>query len=396
MLCDRIWTDGRLLTMANGLGVVEDGLVAATGGRIVYAGPRADAPQLDAKERINLAGLWVTPGLIDCHTHLIHGGDRAHEFEMRLAGATYEEIARAGGGIRSTVHATRATSEEDLTLAGRRRLDALIGEGVTTVEIKSGYGLEGDTELRQLRAAQVLTKFRPIDVRTTFLGAHAIPPEYADNRTGYVDLVCDLIPRIAADKLADAVDVFCERIAFTPEETDRIFTVAAANGLHRKLHADQLCNTGGAALAAKHGALSADHLEHTDEAGVMAMAAAGTVAVLLPGAFYFLRETVVPPVALFRKHGVPMAVATDMNPGSSPLTSILLAMNMAATLFRLTVEECLLGVTRVAAKALGLTDRGTLEPGKWCDLAVWDIDRPAELVYRIGYNPLLLRVWRGQ
>jgi imidazolonepropionase len=396
MLCDRIWTDGRLLTMANGLGVVEDGLVAATGGRIVYAGPRADAPQLDAKERINLAGLWVTPGLIDCHTHLIHGGDRAHEFEMRLAGATYEEIARAGGGIRSTVHATRATSEEDLTLAGRRRLDALIGEGVTTVEIKSGYGLEGDTELRQLRAAQVLTKFRPIDVRTTFLGAHAIPPEYADNRTGYVDLVCDLIPRIAADKLADAVDVFCERIAFTPEETDRIFTVAAANGLHRKLHADQLCNTGGAALAAKHGALSADHLEHTDEAGVMAMAAAGTVAVLLPGAFYFLRETVVPPVALFRKHGVPMAVATDMNPGSSPLTSILLAMNMAATLFRLTVEECLAGVTRVAAKALGLTDRGTLEPGKWCDLAVWDIDRPAELVYRIGYNPLLLRVWRGQ
>jgi imidazolonepropionase len=396
MLCDRIWTDGRLLTMANGLGVVEDGLVAATGGRIVYAGPRADAPQLDAKERINLAGLWVTPGLIDCHTHLIHGGDRAHEFEMRLAGATYEEIARAGGGIRSTVHATRATSEEDLTLAGRRRLDALIGEGVTTVEIKSGYGLEGDTELRQLRAAQVLTKFRPIDVRTTFLGAHAIPPEYADNRTGYVDLVCDLIPRIAADKLADAVDVFCERIAFTPEETERIFTVAAANGLHRKLHADQLSNTGGAALAAKHGALSADHLEHTDEAGVKAMAAAGTVAVLLPGAFYFLRETVVPPVALFRKHGVPMAVATDMNPGSSPLTSILLAMNMAATLFRLTVEECLAGVTRVAAKALGLTDRGTLEPGKWCDLAVWDIDRPAELVYRIGYNPLLLRVWRGQ
>ena len=396
MLCDRIWTDARLLTMANGLGVVEDGLIAASGGRIVYAGPRADAPQFDAKQRNTLLGMWVTPGLIDCHTHLIHGGNRAHEFELRLAGATYEEIARAGGGIRSTVNATRATSEEDLVLAGLRRLDALIAEGVTTLEIKSGYGLEGDTELRQLRAAEGLTRHRRIDVRTTFLGAHAIPYEYADNRTGYVDLVCDLIPRGAADKLADAVDVFCERIAFTPEETDRIFTVAEANGLHRKLHADQLSNGGGAALAAKHGALSADHLEHTDEAGVRAMAAAGTVAVLLPGAFYFLRETVAPPVALFRKHGVPMAVATDNNPGSSPLTSILLAMNMAATLFRLTVEECLAGVTRVAAQALGLSDRGTLEPGKWCDLAIWDVERPAELVYRIGFNPLVHRIWRGE
>lgn len=396
MLCDRIWTDARLLTMASGLGVVEDGLIAALGGRIVYAGPRANAPPFDAKDRANLQGRWVTPGLIDCHTHLIHGGDRAHEFEMRLAGATYEEIARAGGGIRSTVNATRATSENDLRLAGFRRLDALIAEGVTSVEIKSGYGLEGDTELRQLRAAAALTQHRKIDVRTTFLGAHAIPVEYADNRTGYVNLVCDLIPRIAADNLADAVDVFCERIAFTPEETDRIFAVAAAHGLHRKLHADQLSNGGGAALAARHGALSADHLEHADEAGVAAMAAAGTVAVLLPGAFYFLRETVAPPVPLFRKHGVPMAVATDMNPGSSPLTSILLAMNMAATLFRLTVDECLLGVTRVAAKALGLSDRGTLEAGKWCDLAVWDIERPAELVYRIGFNPLARRVWRGE
>jgi imidazolonepropionase len=396
MQCDRIWTDVRLLTMANGLGVVEDGLISASGGRVVYAGPRKDAPAFDAKERFNLAGRWVTPGLIDCHTHLIHGGNRAHEFEMRLAGATYEEIARAGGGIRSTVTATRAATEEELIASGLKRLDALLAEGVTTIEIKSGYGLDGDTELRQLRAAEKLTHPRRIDVRTTFLGAHAIPPEFADNRTGYVDLVCDLIPRIAADKLADAVDVFCERIAFTPEETDRIFTVAAANGLHRKLHADQLSNTGGAALAAKHQALSADHLEHTDEAGVTAMAAAGTVAVLLPGAFYFLRETVVPPVALFRKHGVPMAVGTDMNPGSSPLTSILLAMNMAATLFRLTVDECLLGVTRVAAKALGLSDRGTLEPGRWCDLAVWDVERPAELVYRIGFNPLTARIWRGE
>jgi imidazolonepropionase len=283
-----------------------------------------------------------------------------------------------------------------LVTSGLRRLDALIAEGVTTIEIKSGYGLEGDTEFRQLRAARALAEHRKIDVRTTFLGAHAIPHEYADNRTGYVDLVCALIPRVAADRLAEAVDVFCERIAFTPDETDRIFTVAAANGLHRKLHADQLSNGGGAAVAAKHRALSADHLEHTDESGVMAMAAAGTVAVLLPGAFYFLRETVAPPVALVRKHGVPMAVATDMNPGSSPLTSLLLAMNMAATLFRLTVEECLLGVTRVAAKALGLTDRGTLEPGKWCDLAIWDIERPAELVYRIGFNPLHKRIWRGE
>lgn len=396
MLCDRIWTDARLLTMANGLGVVDDGVVAASGGRIVYAGPRADAPQSDAMERINLAGRWVTPGLIDCHTHLIHGGNRAHDFELRLAGATYEEIARAGGGIRSTVTATRAATDEELIASGLRRLNALLAEGVTTVEIKSGYGLEGDTELRQLRAAKALAKHRNVDVRSTFLGAHAIPAEFADSRTGYVDLVCDLIPQVAADKLADAVDVFCERIAFTPEETDRIFTVAAAHGLQRKLHADQLSNSGGAALAAKHRALSADHLEHTDEAGVMAMAAADTVAVLLPGAFYFLRETVVPPVALFRKHGVPMAVATDMNPGSSPLTSILLAMNMAATLFRLTVDECLLGVTGVAAKALGLTDRGTLEAGKWCDLAVWDVERPAELVYRIGFNPLHRSIWRGE
>jgi imidazolonepropionase len=396
MLCDRIWTDARLMTMIRGLGIVEDGLVAASSGRIVYAGPRSGAPSFVAKEQFDLQGRWVTPGLIDCHTHLIHGGDRAHEFEMRLAGATYEEIARAGGGIRSTVNATRATSEEDLMLTGFRRLDALIAEGVTTIEIKSGYGLEGDTELRQLRAAERLMQHRRIDVRTTFLGAHAIPPEYTNNRAGYVDRVCEWIPRIAADQLAEAVDVFCERIAFTPEETDRIFTVATANGLHCKLHADQLSNTGGAALAAKHRALSADHLEHTDEAGVQAMAAAGTVAVMLPGAFYFLRETVAPPVALFRKHGVPMAVATDCNPGSSPLTSILLAMNMAATLFRLTVEECLTGVTRVAAQALGLNDRGTLEAGKWCDLAVWDIERPAELVYRIGFNPLVHRIWRGE
>jgi imidazolonepropionase len=399
MLVDRIWSDARLLTLRDGLGVVEDGVIAAAGGRIVYAGPRADAPPgLDAKERVKLDGRWVTPGLIDCHTHLVHGGNRAHEFELRLAGATYEEIARAGGGIRSTVRATRAATEDGLVAAALPRLDALLAEGVTTVEIKSGYGLDRDTELRQLRAAKALADRRPVEVRATFLGAHAIPPEYADDRAGYVEFLChEMIPLVAREKLADAVDVFCEGIAFTPAETERLFFAAAAAGLHRKLHADQLSNTHGASLAAGHKALSADHLEHTDESGAAMMATAGTVAVLLPGAFYFLRETTVPPVTLFRKHGVPMAVATDNNPGSSPLTSLLLAMNMAATLFRLTVEECLAGVTREAARALGLLDRlGTLEAGKACDLAVWDVERPAELVYRIGFNPLHRRVWRGE
>jgi imidazolonepropionase len=338
------------------------------------------------------------PGLIDCHTHLVYAGNRAHEFEQRLAGATYEEIARAGGGIRSTVHATREAGEADLIATSLPRLDALLAEGVTTVEIKSGYGLDRGTELRQLRAAQALSQQRRVEVRSTFLGAHALPPEFADDRVGYVEFLCnEMIPLVAREKLADAVDVFCERIGFTPVETDRIFTAAEAVGLDRKLHADQLSNSHGAALAARHRALSADHLEHTDEAGAAAMAAAGTVAVLLPGAFYFLRETTAPPVAHFRRHGVRLAVATDCNPGSSPLTSLLLAMNMAATLFRLTIEECLAGVTREAARALKLHDRlGTLEAGKACDLAIWDIEQPAELVYRIGFNPLHRRVWRGE
>jgi imidazolonepropionase len=398
MQCDRIWTDARLMTMTHGLGIIEDGVIATTGGRIVYAGSRSDALSFDAKERISLDGRWVSPGLIDCHTHLVHAGNRAHEFEMRLAGATYEEIARAGGGILSTVRQTRAASEDELIAVGLPRLDALLAEGVTTIEIKSGYGLDRDAELRQLRAAKALAGRRRVDVRTTFLGAHAVPPEFTDNRAGYMDLVCDtMIPLVAVEQLATAVDVFCERIAFTPAETERIFAAAKAAGLGRKLHADQLSNSHGAELAARFGALSADHLEHTDEAGAAAMGGAGTVAVLLPGAFYFLRETTVPPVAHFRRHGVPMAVATDMNPGSSPLTSLLLAMNMAATLFRLTVEECLTGVTREAARALGLLDSvGTLEPGKACDLAIWDIELPAELVYRIGFNPLYRRVWRGE
>lgn len=403
MRCDRLWFNARLWTMTGparpGPTVVDDGVIASRDGRIVYAGPAADAPAgLDAAERIGLDGRWILPGLIDCHTHLVYAGDRASEFEMRLAGATYEQIAKAGGGILSTVRATRAASEAELIAATLPRLDALIAEGATTVEIKSGYGLDRDTELRQLRAAKALARLRPVDVRTTYLGLHALPPEFAAARDRYVDLVCrEMVPLVAAETSADAVDAFCEGIAFTAEETSRLFAAAATAGLACRLHADQLSNGQGAALAARHGALSADHLEYTDEAGAAAMAAAGTVAVLLPGAFYFLRETTLPPIERFRRLGVPMAVATDSNPGTSPLTSLLLAMNLAATLFRMTVDECLAGVTREAARALGLLDQtGTLEPGKWCDLSIWDIERPAELVYRIGLNPLHRRVWRGQ
>ena len=394
---DTVWHDARLATFA-GPGIVEDGVVAARDGLIVFAGPRADLPNgWDARERIGCDGRWITPGLIDCHTHLVHGGDRAAEFEMRLAGASYEEIARAGGGIVTTVQATRAANADALVAAALPRLDALIAEGVTTVEIKSGYGLDIDTESRQLAAARRLGAERNVDVVTTFLGLHALPPEFREDRIGYVDAVCAMIPTIAAAGLADAVDGFCEGIAFTPQETARVFKAARTAGLPVKLHADQLSNLQGARLAAEHGALSADHLEHTDEDGAAAMARAGTVAVMLPGAFYFIRETKVPPVALFRRHGVPMAVATDCNPGTSPLTSLLLAMNMAATCFRMTVEECLAGVTREAARALGrLDDIGTLERGKRADLAVWSVERPAELVYRMGFNPLHARFRGGR
>ena len=397
---DRLWHNARLATLAPqrpGLGIVEDGAIAARDGRIVYAGPADSAPAVDAAQRTDCEGRWITPGLIDCHTHLVHAGDRAHEFELRLAGASYEEVARAGGGIVSTVKATRAASEDALVAASLPRLDALIAEGVTTIEIKSGYGLELATERRQLAAARRLGSQRPVCVTTTFLGAHALPPE-AKDKSAYIDLVCrEMLPAIAAEGLADAVDAFCEGIAFSPEETGRVFETARELGLPVKLHADQLSNLGGAALAASFGALSADHLEYTDEEGAIALAKAGTVAVLLPGAFYFIRERQVPPVALFRKHGVPIAVATDCNPGTSPLTSILVTMNMAATLFRMTVEETIAGVTREAARALGRLDEvGTLETGKSCDLAIWDIERPAELVYRIGFNPLNARIWRGQ
>jgi imidazolonepropionase len=386
----RIWHNARLLTPDR----IENGLVAAEGGRIVYAGTADAAPKFPKSGRTDCEGRWITPGFIDCHTHLVHAGNRAREFEMRLAGATYEEIARAGGGIVSTVRATRDASQGELIDAALPRLDALLAEGVTTVEIKSGYGLSLDAELNQLHAARELAVRRRVNIVTTFLGAHALPPEATD-KDSYIDLVCEeMIPAVA--RVADAVDGFAESIAFSPAQIARVFEAAKAHGLKVKLHADQLTNGGGAALAARYGAISADHLEHSDEAGIAAMAKAGTPAVLLPGAYYFLRETKLPPVDLLRKHGVPIAIATDCNPGTSPLTSILLAMNMAATCFRLTVEECLLGVTRNAARALGRDDVGALEAGKRCDLAIWDIGQPAELVYRMGFNPLHARIFGGE
>lgn len=399
MRYDKIWLDARLVTVnpaSTGLGIIENGAIAAKDGRIAYVGAASNLPEgWCAAETARLDGRWVTPGLIDCHTHLVYGGSRGHEFELRLAGASYEDIARAGGGILSTVKATRAASEDDLIKASLPRLDHLIAEGVTTIEIKSGYGLDRDSELSMLRAARRLGKERPIDVVTSFLGAHALPPEYTD-KDQFISHVCAMIPAVAGENLADAVDAFCEGIAFSPEQTARVFDAAKAAGLAVKLHADQLSNLHGARLAAKHSALSADHLEYTDEDGAIAMSKAGTTAVLLPGAFYVLRERQLPPIDVFRRHGVRIAVATDCNPGTSPLTSLLLTMNMGATLFRLTVDELIAGVTREAARALGrLHDVGTLETGKWCDLAIWDIERPAELVYRIGFNPLYQRVWRG-
>jgi imidazolonepropionase len=401
MRFDTLWSNARLATMAPerpGLGTIEDGCVAALDGRIVFVGAATDLPSTDAVDRIDCGGRWITPGLVDCHTHLIFGGHRANEFAMRLQGATYEEISRAGGGIAASMKATRAASEAELVASGLKRLDHLIAEGVTTIEIKSGYGLDLETEIRSLRAARQLGHARAVSVVTSFLGAHALPPEANGDKDAYIERVCnELLPAIAALKLVDAVDAFCEGIAFSPEQTARVFATAKSFGLPVKLHADQLSNLHGARLAAEHGALSADHLEHTDEDGVVALTRTGTVAVVLPGAYYALRETQAPPIALFRKHGTHLALATDSNPGTSPLTSLLLAMNMAATLFRLTVDECLIGVTREAARALGrLGDIGTLEPGKFCDLAIWDIEQPAELVYRIGFNPLHARVWHGR
>ena len=402
-MLDVLWIGGNIASMEAGAGpwgAIRDAALGVKDGRIAWIGPRADLPGPPgsmAREVRDFAGQWITPGLIDCHTHMVYGGDRAHEFEMRLQGASYEEIARAGGGIVSTVKSTRAADEAELLASAARRLAALTAEGVVAVEIKSGYGLDVDTELKQLRVARRLGEEAGIAVRTTFLGAHALPPEFEGRADDYIDFVCtDSMPAAVEAGLADAVDAFCESIAFSPAQTERIFRRAAELGLPVKLHADQLSDLGGAALAARHGALSADHLEYTGEAGVKAMAAAGTVAVLLPGAFYTLRETKLPPIDLFRRYGVPMAIATDSNPGSSPATSILMMLNMACTLFRMTPEEALAGATRNAAMALGMqATHGTLAEGKAADFCLWDIADPAELAYRIGFNPLAEAVRAG-
>ncbi|WP_284222856.1 imidazolonepropionase [Brevundimonas denitrificans] len=399
MRADRLITDCRLATMvADGeaYGTVDDGAILIESGRIVWAGARADLPAHEAIETDRLDGRWVTPGLVDCHTHLVFGGDRSGEFEQRLGGATYEEIARAGGGIVSSVAATRAASEDELYASALGRLAGLKATGVTTVEIKSGYGLDPDSELKMLRVARRIGREAGVRVRTSYLGLHAVPPEWKADRARYVDLAVDeILPAAHAGGLVDAVDAYCEPIAFSTEEVGRLFDKARALGLPVRLHADQLSDGGGAALAAKYGALSADHIEHTGEAGVRAMAEAGVVAVLLPGAYLMLRETTPPPIDLLRRHGVAMAVATDCNPGTSPLASMTAAINLACVQFRLTPEEALAGATRIAARALGLEDEiGTLEAGKAADLAVWDIARPAELAYWLG-KPLLARRMAG-
>lgn len=400
---DRIWTNARLATLdpaRSGLGIVDNGAIAVRDGRILFAGPAADLPstELSGAGTIDCDGRWITPGLIDCHTHIVHAGNRAREFEMRLAGASYEEIARAGGGIVSSVTNVRAADEDTLIAESLPRLDALLAEGATTIEIKSGYGLTISDELKMLRAARALAGKRDVDIATTYLGAHATPAEYKGRNGDFLrEVVLPGLDSAHAESLVDAVDGFCEGIAFSPDDMRLVFDAAQNLGLRVKLHADQLSNLHGAALAASYGALSADHLEYTDDAGAAAMAKAGTVAVLLPGAFYFIRETKKPPVDLFRKHGTHIALATDNNPGTSPLTSLLLTMNMGATLFALTVEECLAGITREAARALGKLDTiGTLEAGKQADLAIWNIAEPAELVYRIGFNPLHARIRAGR
>ncbi|WP_355583203.1 imidazolonepropionase [Xanthomonas cannabis] len=398
MHCDVLWHNAQLMTLdapGGGLGRVDDGVVACLDGRIVYAGPAAQAPGFAAATTHDCQRRWISPGLIDCHTHLVYAGNRANEFEQRLRGASYADIAAAGGGIVATVRATRAADDAALLAASLPRLDALLSEGVTTLEIKSGYGLTLEDETKQLRVSRALASLRQVEVVPTFLGAHAVPP--GSDAQPYIDAVCTrMIPAIAAHGLAEAVDVFCEHLAFTPAQAEQVFIAAQAHGLGIKIHAEQLSNQHGAALAARHGALSADHIEYLDQDGVAAMAAAGTVAVLLPGAFYFTRDTQLPPIDALRTAGVPLALATDCNPGTSPLTSPLLAMNMAATLFRMTVDECIAGFTREAARALGRSARlGRLRAGLDCDLAIWDIDAPADLVYRMGFNPLHARVWRG-
>ncbi len=378
-------------------GLIRDGAIALEEQKIVWVGPVATMPpQYRDWPNEDLGPRLITPGLIDAHTHVVYGGHRATEFEMRLNGASYEEVARAGGGILSTVNATRAATEDALLADALTRVDAMIAEGVTCIEVKSGYGLDTETELRMLRAARRIAQVRQVRVRTSFLGAHAVPPEYTSHAGAYIEDAC--IPTLCAahaEGLIDAVDGFCEGIAFTPDQIARVFDVAKQLGLPVKLHAEQLSNLGGATLAASYGAMSADHVEYLDEDGVFAMAKAGTVAVLLPGAFYTLRETQVPPIDLFRSHDVPMALATDCNPGSSPLTSLLLTLNMGCTLFRMTPLEALAGVTRTAALALGMKDAGIIAPGYRADLAIWNVTDPAELPYRIGFNPLHKRIFGG-
>lgn len=386
----------RLATMEAGgvpYGLIDRGAVAIEGDRIAWAGPEAEAP---AGDSLDMGGRLMTPALIDCHTHVVHGGQRAREFEMRLNGASYEEVARAGGGIVSTVAATRAADEDSLLAQALRRVDQMLAEGVGTIEVKSGYGLDIETELRMLRAARRIAQARSVQVVTSFLGAHATPPEYKGRDAAYLDeQVIPALRAAHAEGLVDAVDGFCEGIAFSPAQIERVFAEARRLGLPVKLHAEQLSNLGGAAMAARHGALSADHLEYLDAEGARAMAAAGTVAVILPGAFYTLRETQAPPIQTLRDAGAQMAVATDCNPGTAPMTSLCLAMNMACTLFRMTPEEALAGTTRIAAKALGLSDRGRIAPGLRADLAVWEAEDPAELAYRAGPTPLHQRIFGG-
>ena len=396
--CDLLIENARLATMDRSesrdlpYGEIANAAVAISGNRIEWVGTMSELPsglREGAGNSLDARGRWVTPGLIDCHTHLVFAGNRAPEFEMRLRGATYEEIARGGGGIASTVRATRAATDEELFSEASKRLSTLGSLGVTTVEVKSGYGLDTETELRMLRVARRLGAEHPVTLRTTFLGAHALAPEYADDRSGYLDLVCDtMIPRVTDEGLADGIDAFCEGIAFTPEECERVFAAGTRRGLPIRIHADQLSDCGGAALAARVGAMSADHLEYASETGIQAMAKAETTAVLLPGAFYFLREQRAPPVDALRLHGVPIAIATDLNPGSSPINSPLTAMNMACVLFGLSPEEALYGMTRNAAKVLGMAgERGVLRAGSCADLAIWNIAHPSELSYWVGGNP---------
>ena len=388
-----LYNNAQIATMTSDkpYGLIENGAVAISNGMIKWVGPEKDLPvEFNGLPENDLGGRLLTPALIDCHTHLVYGGSRATEFELRLKGASYEEISRRGGGILSTVTATRTATEEELFSQSLPRFDALLAEGVGTVEIKSGYGLDLETEIKMLRVARKLGMERNVRVKTSFLGAHAIPQEFKGKADAYIDFVCEeILPVVYDENLADAVDGFCENIAFSTKQISRVFDKATALGLPVKLHAEQLSNLGGAALAANYGALSADHLEYLDESGVQAMAKSGMVAVVLPGAFYTLRETQLPPLNSLRKAGVPLAIATDCNPGSSPLTSILLCMNMACTIFRMTPEEALAGVTRVAAHALGFgSEVGTIEVGKKAEFAVWNVDQPAELAYRMGYNPL--------